>query len=362
MRLGVLATSLAAAWSHQAQGQFWFMGPNSDGSYNTQVRGLSADGRVAVGERGAGGFRWTAETGRVNFRDLDPDLPLEITPHAVSSNGGTIVGGHNAGAGHGYAFRYRGPESFQSLGTLPGWHNSYGLGVSGDGEVVVGQATDERAFVGQAFRWTAATGMVGLGWTPGGVGWSKANAVSRDGSTTVGESSGGVTDAVMWDAEGRATILPPLPGLPEAIAYGVNHDGTVAVGYSNGSAVMWRGGNVIDLGAPLGGRALGVSDDGSVVVGSIGGFTSPRMASVWIDQGGPQTLASVLALHRMSVPSGWTLEESTAVSADGRTIAGWARFNGPDYAVQGFVVTIPTPGPLVLALAASSVFLRRRIR
>jgi probable HAF family extracellular repeat protein len=65
---------------------------------------------------------------------------------------------------------------------------SRATGVSGDGTAVVGYSFDQ-GFVHEAFVWTAATGMVGLGSLPGAlIADSLANAVSADGSTVVGLS------------------------------------------------------------------------------------------------------------------------------------------------------------------------------
>ena len=57
--------------------------------------------------------------------------------------------------------------------------------MSADG-AVVGQVHSENGF--EAFRWTAATGMVGLGDLPGGPFASVARGVSGDGSVVVGRS------------------------------------------------------------------------------------------------------------------------------------------------------------------------------
>ena len=56
--------------------------------------------------------------------------------------------------------------------------------VSGDGSVVVGISGGHS---GQAFRWTAADGMVGLGRPPGDF-YSYARGVNDDGSVVVGGS------------------------------------------------------------------------------------------------------------------------------------------------------------------------------
>ena len=57
--------------------------------------------------------------------------------------------------------------------------------MNADGTVVVGQANEFRT---QAFRWTAARGMVGLDFLPGGD-FSVANGVNADGTVVVGNTS-----------------------------------------------------------------------------------------------------------------------------------------------------------------------------
>lgn len=78
--------------------------------------------------------------------------------------------------------------SFQGLGFLPGgmFDGSTANGISADGSVVVGRSRNDE----EAFRWTQATGMVGLGTLPGGAFSSFALGVSADGSVVVGTTSG----------------------------------------------------------------------------------------------------------------------------------------------------------------------------
>ena len=59
---------------------------------------------------------------------------------------------------------------FTGLGDLPGGpFHSRPVGVSGDGRVVVGWSlSDDTSDGREAFRWTAAEGMVALGRLPGG--------------------------------------------------------------------------------------------------------------------------------------------------------------------------------------------------
>ena len=72
--------------------------------------------------------------------------------------------------------------SFQGLGALPGAESNYSTpwDISADGFVVVGETGSANGR--EAFRWTAATGMVGLGGLGGEEFYSSAIRVSADGS------------------------------------------------------------------------------------------------------------------------------------------------------------------------------------
>src|SRR5262249_31243411 len=149
---------------------------------------------------------------------------------------------------------------------------SFAEGVSGDGSVIVGRSQTGTSFVvGQAFRWTQATGLLGLGFARPGQSYSEAKAVSRDGGTIVGggqDLGSGIEEAFLWTS---ATGMQPLPSPPgymgSTIALGVNFNGSIAVGNGQ-SAVIWRNGLPEALGAPAGwatSSANAVSDDGSVI-------------------------------------------------------------------------------------------------
>jgi uncharacterized membrane protein len=114
---------------------------------------------------------------------------------------------------------------------------SYAQGVSGDGNIVVGRGETQFAGfgIGQAFRWTAQSGMQPLGFLSPGHQYSEARAISRDGSTIVGISTidssiSGM--AYVWRQGTGMQGLPPLPGATEPFrrADAVNFDGSVIVG------------------------------------------------------------------------------------------------------------------------------------
>ncbi len=85
---------------------------------------------------------------------------------------------------------------FIQLGYLPGHEWSRAYGVSDDGTIVAGSSntsfSTSEPYDVEAFRWSDATGMVGLGKLPGGersiAGENGMSPLSRDGTTIVGYS------------------------------------------------------------------------------------------------------------------------------------------------------------------------------
>src|SRR5688572_13401343 len=94
------------------------------------------------------------------------------------------------------------PPSLTALGDLPGGtFSSRALAVSSDGSTVVGDSNSASGV--EAFRWTAAGGMVGLGDLPGDTFSSGARGVSSDGSVVVGGSrSASGNEAFRWTSAG----------------------------------------------------------------------------------------------------------------------------------------------------------------
>ena len=158
-------------------------------------------------------------------------LPLGAT--AVSGDGSTIVTGSHI---------WRAQTGLQSLGDLPGGAVlTQGLGVSFDGQVVVGKSSSgsSGSARAEAFRWTHATGIVGLGDLAGGPFDSVANATSDDGSVIVGRGVDGLTTrATRWTP---GTGTQSLVGGQYSEALGVSRDGAVVVGHQASVAFRWDG-------------------------------------------------------------------------------------------------------------------------
>ena len=226
---------------------------------------------------------------------------------------------------------------FQGLGCVSqNWLESQAYGVSADGSAVAGWsfAGDEFGYLTwEAFRWTAESGMQGLGFLQGGPYFrSGANAISADGSTVVGFSISGnsMNEAFRWTAAGGMQPLGDLPGGNfESQAFGVSADGSVVVGYgisANGQEAFRRtpAGGMQGLSDFPGGDYLSVaqavSADGSVVAG-IGTW-----GAVWADQQYAFRWTTTGGMQSLGVLPDAPAQTSRAygVSADGNVVVGWS--------------------------------------
>jgi probable HAF family extracellular repeat protein len=213
---------------------------------------------------------------------------------------------------------------FRGLGFLPGGSGSWAKAVSGDGSVVVGASHSAAIPPGEAFRWEHGV-MTGLGQLPGFHNpGSGASAVSRDGTTVAGASGSNLAEpeAFRW-RDGVMVGLGDLPnGASESEALGVSGDGSVVVGQSDAAgpeAFRWENGQMTALSGPLGiffqipTSAWAVSDDGSVIVG-YGGSPLGYRAFRWTAATGFVPLGTL--------PNGDAAEQAWDVSADGSVIVG----------------------------------------
>jgi probable HAF family extracellular repeat protein len=123
-----------------------------------------------------------------------------------------------------------------------GLYTSKASGVSADGSIVVG--FEGREDLNEAFRWTSADGMVGIGDLSGSIIDSIAEGTSADGSVVVGSgdsSSGGGGEAFRWTSEGGMVGLGDLEGGRFwSFAFAVSADGNVVVGRSESSTDLWE--------------------------------------------------------------------------------------------------------------------------
>jgi probable HAF family extracellular repeat protein len=255
-----------------------------------EASAVSGDGRVVVGvDHDSGAFRWTIEDGSTFIADVPSHA------HDVSADGSVIVGQAPLPTGLAEAFVWSESSGVMRLGDLGGDPeiSSSARGVSNDGTIVVGIAASTEGQ--QSFRWTAAEGMVGIGSLspiPDAFGFlSGAFDVSGDGETIVGSSTStsvstpGAGEAFIWTQASGMRGLGDLPGGDfHSQALGASFDGSVVVGIGaaagSNQAFIWdEAHGMRDLatvlstvyGLDLGGWTLwaaeAISDDGRTIVG-----------------------------------------------------------------------------------------------
>lgn len=278
-----------------------------------------------------------------------------------------------------------GPDGFQGvrwdntgtphvLSTVPGTFSSYNA-INFDGSVaggVVNQSLFHRT--SDALLWTSAGGERNLGNIPGFQGEASITGVSNDGSVVVGFATDSARRPVTWTSAGGFEVLPGLPTAPPSgtigVAVEVSADGSTIVGAIEADGAMrpafWNAARqvtTLDLfpGYQVG-EAVAASNNG-VVVGNWREteFSTEleSLAFIWNESAGARPLQDVLVSDFGLDLSGWTLRVVTDITPDGTVLVG-SGIN-PRGELQAFRVVIPAPGVLGL-MAMSGVLLARRRR
>ncbi len=339
--LGGIAARAQSSGSFQGLG---FVG--GGGPYPASMAiGVNADGSVVVGWginalSQSEAFRWTQATGIVGLGFIGGGGPFPYSAAAgVNADGSVVVGvSSNASNNPQYeAFRWTQATGMVGLGFLAGgepFSASEAYGINADGSVVVGDSTNA-ANQREAFRWTQATGMTGLGFISGGglSPYSYATGVNADGSVVVGISSIASIktegEAFRWTQATGMVGLGFVAGDNSSAAYGLNADGSVVVGFSYGpsrpEAFRWtQATGMVGLGFVAGDNssaAYGVNAAGSVVVGVSTNALNQGEAFRWTQATGMRSLAGLLTAAGVNL-GGWQLFRATAVSANGQFIVG----------------------------------------
>lgn len=353
MRSAVLFTvlSLALSGTVHARGQFLALHTPT-----LQITKISGNGKYAVGSVSGAGFRWVAATNSEQILSgLDASLGVNnfgTIAGAVGVNGGVDNGGSDLGA-------FQTVSSDPVLLTTPLQQDANGYDVSDNG-TVVGLSFDD-GFVGPAvaFKWTSADGMVALPVNrPDN--YSRANAISADGSVIVGwnDQDDGFRSAVVWE-NGVPMDLTDADGNPVGEADGVSPNGQFVVGESyfdpdtlTDTAWIWSKQSGLQH-VPIMSFAFGVTDDGKTVVGSTGFFDDPpRAAMLWRSGNGTETVATFLGEQGIAIPAGWdpTLSGGFGgISANGMIMAGWSF--GP-LGQQSYIIKLACSRPTAFGQSA----------
>lgn len=196
----------------------------STNGFDSGANAVSGDGLMVVGyseaaDRESRPVRWTS-TGISIIGDL-PGGDESGVANATNMDGSVIVGGSSStlsGTAFTEAFRWTPGGGMQALGTL-GRARSHAEDVSGDGSIIVGQVSDDLSNA-DAFVWTEARGMrllsdvlIDHGVDIGDWYFGIALGVSGDGQTIVGVGRQSPT------ANGEAFVVQlPDPASPALLA------------------------------------------------------------------------------------------------------------------------------------------------
>lgn len=356
--LYLLGSPLAQPSMAQSRASFRGLGDLTGGHNWSAAFATSADGSVIVGSsHSAYGYepcRWISDEGLVGLGDLWGAGVLHGNANSVSRDGKVVVGWSRSGVNPIYyeAFRWTEAGGMVGLGHIAdGTLGSNAFDVSANGTTVVGSAHSPLGG-NVAVRWDANEGPFPIGYLSIELHSSSAQAVSANGRVIVGTSrSASGIEAFRWTKRDGMIGLGDLPGgLFKSQALGVSANGQVIVGFGSTlygqRAFKWRRQTgMVELGDPESGfesNALAVSSNGAVIVGTRGTdgpLSSSSEAFIWDSVNGMRLLKEVLAADFGLDLSSWRLSAATDVSPDGTTIVGHG--TNPDGNYEGWVASVP---------------------
>lgn len=346
--LALLATTGAA--HAQVAATFQFITDPNTGYTAFSANDMSPDGRWIVGSvdtDGDGfsdtGYRWD----RVNDEFTYIDTGIIGTGvegiQAVSDDGQVILGnipGGPDGIAH-EAGLWTEATGWTSIGFLPNalgcpsYSSAYEL--SADGTIATGLSWDGCS--GRAFRWTQETGMVELQVL--GEGGNRGSVMSADGSVIAGFAQGFTRTPAVWN--GNTTtgeLLDPTYAIGGEF-HGISDDGSILLGTWDMGGSAFEAGMIVDgVESKIGdgallpgwsGTPLDIADNGTIV-----GFDfllGNRRA--WIkpyDNNALILFETFIENLGAVIPDNTRFEVLQAISADGRVIIGHS-FGQPAYVV-----------------------------
>lgn len=258
--------------------------------------GIAADGsRVAGWAQDGSGTAASVWTGGV-FQRLGVATNTRINVVTGISSDGLIAGGFS-NPGHAYRYVATG-DLFEPLAPAMDWSYAKVFDVSDDGAILAGSTSQTGTLV-RASVWRNGSPVgTALPWVDGGTGQSEAFGLSRNGRFAAGYS---------WNETAQQ----------EAVLWDLDTDSLTRMG-------RWPDGSGGQTGYTIG---LDGTDDGSVAVGYGGpwGAGYPIRAFLWRAGVGLRPLDESLACEFGLDLGEWECELATALSSDGRWVAGVAK-------------------------------------
>jgi hypothetical protein len=241
--------------------------------------------------------------------------------------------------------------------------------LSADGGTVVGRRERPDLATVEAFRWTLAGGVEGLGFLPHTNERSEAWAVSASGDVATGDARN-YTDApgFLWTAAGGVAPLAAMSGQGQPrYTRAMSKDGTTIAGLVDNSVIfVWSESAgyqyLADFDPSHGKWPRDLDQDGTVMVGGSVSHSYPT-AFHWKAADGMRPLGEVLADDYGLDVENWILHDAVAISPNGRYIVGVG--TNPDGQREGFVAFLGSPACGLggeVALALPVLLLRRRRR
>jgi uncharacterized membrane protein len=321
-----------------------FLPNGNDSSFATSVSNggvLTVVGYAGTPSQAREAFIWTQAGGMVG---LGVDWAT-----AISANGNVVVGGDPLGTG----WRWTAATGAVSIGS------GQPTGVSSDGSVISGDNNDT------GYRWTAATGEVPLPIPPGAsTSYSPALGISANGQYIVGQAATPVSGsyrAYRYDTINGYQLQQAGNGANTIdSAYAITPDGRTIVGDADigGNGEMGVRINGVLAYTATNGNANAVSNDGNFVVGSY--FQRAGSAFIWDPKDGARSLQTVLTTQYGLNLTGWSLEDATDITGDGNTITGYGI--DPQGFNEAFVAILPEPNAFcILAIVGCLLLCRRPI-
>ncbi|HAD38929.1 MAG TPA: hypothetical protein DCF88_02255 [Plesiomonas shigelloides] len=306
------------------------------GNPYSDMLALSSSGNIAVGfiatpannnQAGA----WTVSHGLIALPIPFAQTEGMSNAQGVSSDGRYIVGyvmPENSSLMQGVLWTDASKLTY--LTPLAAGTDYYANGISADGSIIVGTASDKNNNE-HAVYWDRVTNTIhDLGsFSHSSSQYSNAIAANRDGSVIVGSSTNfaGVTQGFRWTTKAGMVELQSLGGTSQAT--GVSDTGRI-IGYSTnakneGRAVYWDNNKIRDLGtlrADNSGSssAQAISATGKVIVGAADDDIQ-RTGFIWKEDAGMYSVNEWLKYAHVQANS-MSVKSVNAISADSETIAG----------------------------------------